>query len=45
MTEVIAADRMSAAPMTKGHDTKVCGFHDHLNRLEDSFRGRIVVED
>lgn len=26
-------------------DTKACGFHDHLNKLDDSFRGRIVVED
>jgi len=26
-------------------DPKVCGFHDHLNQLDDSFRGRIVVED
>jgi plastocyanin len=26
-------------------DTKVCGFHDHLNQLDDSFRGRIVVVD
>ena len=24
--------------------TLVCGFHDHLNLLDDTFKGRIIVE-